>query len=923
MKTGGKRLGALGKQLAIILILSLFNYHSYSQCTAIETTFEVCDMATIDSDIDGTPDGIVNLYDVTGTSLADGIWSTALNNAIVIDQTNGDLYTWELRNSSEDVADYIFNLTSPTCPDPLRIVNIVLGPYSGMAPPPDPDDINYYMCSSDILDLSTVLVSNETTPAAHINGTWNLVSNPTGSAILAENQFAAAVAYQPGLPRIDQDIYELTYTVPGILPCAPSAITNVKIAVVRQVFAGAPAEVLICESEVIAGDYDADIDVRDDPYLVGEDIEGFWDAEFAGNGNSLIINIKDLYNDLTNNGANPRFGCETFSYTYTVERRSVVCIDDQSTVTFTVYEELRPFQQNVFPEECRLKVDDPTQTINLFDLIQFTDGFIYNDDTYTHWEFLSGPSDLGLVVKRQSNPSNPVELTCIADPAISDPNLEAPYYDADAPVTINGVQAGEYRFKYIVCPDINGCPNADHPCPRLETEVVLIILPEDYAGENTSGLKLCESQEEVDLRSLLNTNGIDTVVNTGTWRNEAGEIIDNTFVFPDIENDQTFAFSYTTELAGCIDSTNLTFTINKLPNAGENGEATVCSDNLTVTLFDQLGGAPDTTGTWFGPNGYTSTDHLGVFDASDNTLPILGEGEFIYIVPARESCLDEDRASVIITIIEPVEIGNDVNETFCKLDGRVNLFSLLDRDTVLTGVFEDTDGTGALTSDGVLEFETLTNEIYNFRYIVTNTAPCDESSLNVAIQIIELPIPNVPSQEFCILDAKRLEDIEVDVLNFNWYNTLESETPIVNNPLLFDNDIYYIANIDVNNCESERLPVLIDILNTGERFSNRDLCTLDFQDGVSPNGDNQNDTFDLLIEGVYNIPEAFPDFDLKIYNRYGSLVYEGRRDTNEFRGESNISVRLGDDLPSGTYFYIFNPNFENNLPIQGSFYLSR
>jgi gliding motility-associated-like protein len=225
--------------------------------------------------------------------------------------------------------------------------------------------------------------------------------------------------------------------------------------------------------------------------------------------------------------------------------------------------------------------------------------------------------------------------------------------------------------------------------------------------------------------------------------------------------------------------------------------------------------------------------------------------------------------------------------------------------------------------DGVVEFETLTNNIYNFRYIIANTLPCDQSSLNVAIQIVDLPIPNVPPQEFCILDAVRLEDIEVDVLNYNWYATLESEIPIIDNPLLFDNQVYYIAAIDANNCESERLEVPINILNTGERFANGELCTLDFQDGVSPNGDSQNDTFDLLIEEVYNIPEAFPDFDLKIYNRYGSLVYEGNINTEEFRGESNVSVQLGDDLPSGTYFYVFVPNFENNLPIQGSFYLSR
>ncbi|TYP75059.1 T9SS type B sorting domain-containing protein [Aquimarina intermedia] len=135
--------------------------------------------------------------------------------------------------------------------------------------------------------------------------------------------------------------------------------------------------------------------------------------------------------------------------------------------------------------------------------------------------------------------------------------------------------------------------------------------------------------------------------------------------------------------------------------------------------------------------------------------------------------------------------------------------------------------------------------------------------------------------------------------------------------------MFYIANVDTDNCESGRLAVPIVIHNTGERFSNGELCTLEFQDGVSPNGDIQNDSFALFIEEVYNIPIAFPDFDLKIYNRYGSLVFDGNRNTEEFRGESNVSIRLGDDLPSGTYFYIFNPNFDNNLPIQGSFYLSR
>ncbi len=912
------------KLLLLVFIGTSLSSTLNAQCNQIQTV-AVCDIQNIDFDTDGTPDGIINLYTETGTTLADGVWSTAVNNAIALDQATGNLSTWELRNASLENDDYVFTLTNDTAcgTGPILSVNLVVGAYSGVALPPDDDDINYYICDSDSLDLNTVLISNAVIPIAHINGVWSLVSNPGGGALMGST-FSGEVDYQPGLPRVDQNVYELVYTVSGNSLCTPISETTVKISVVRQVFSGTPSIVGICEGSIWNGDYDDDIDVRDDEYLVDEDIEGYWNEELDGDVSNLTINIKELYDELTDNGNNPRFGCESYNFTYTVEKRSVVCVDMSSTVVFTIYEELRPFQQFDFPELCPGKIEEPPVIVKLYDLIEFTEGFEYKDSTYTHWEFISGPSDLNLVVKHQVDPLNPIDLTCSPDPALTIPDVGPPYYDPEAPVNISGARPGEYRFKYIVCPGINGCGGF---CPRLETEVLLVILPEDHAGEDTDGLNFCETDDPIDLRSLLNTNGIDTVVTTGVWTDEDGNEVENTFVIPEIEETQVFTFTYATEhpVSGCLDDATLTFTLYKEANAGAGtGTATrVCSDNLTVTLFDLLEDNPDTTGIWTGPFGYMSPDHLGVFDASDDTLPILGPGDYIYTVLGNAGCTSQDQAIVTIDISEPIEIGNDRNETFCKLDGRVNLYSLLDSDTVRTGVFEDTDNTEALSSDGVLEFETLTNGIYNFRYVVANTLPCDESTLNVAVQIVDLPEPNVPNQEFCILDAKHLDDIEVDVLNYNWYSTLESDMPIIDNPILFDNQIYYIATVDADNCESERVQVSIDILNMGERFSNGELCTLDFQDGVSPDGNNLNDTFDLFIENEFNIPVAFPDFELKIFNRYGTEVYNGNVNTEEFRGESNVSLRLGDDLPSGTYFYIFTPNFENNQPIQGSFYLSR
>ncbi|WP_106794605.1 gliding motility-associated C-terminal domain-containing protein [Aquimarina sp. Aq78] len=884
-------------------------------------------MENIDFDgVDG-PDGIINIYTETGTTPADGTWTIDPKFVSAFDAATGNLFMWELKRATTIVTqdDYFFELKNGTCGDvPVRTAKLVLGPYSGVAlPPSGPLNVNAQGCDLIGFDLFSAFALDKNTPSPHLNGEWTY--NGSSSSFISVNNdgfLMVEIPYQAGVPLVDQEVFELTYTVSGIAGCSPPQQTTVRVAMVRQVDSGSSDRINICEDDLLAGVYDADIDLTNDLYLSDEDIEGIWLPEPTGqisNSQDSMVNLRAIYDNLIDNGNNLRFGVEKFDFVYSVEQRSAVCSDKTTKVTFAFYEQLRPFNQRNPPFQICNNIPGE---IDLYNLLEFTTEngipFEYPSDKNTNWRLVSGSSDLGLAVLSPTNPANP--------------------YTHRGTVSTFGAEPGTYIFEYAVSPNINSDPDSicdpyetnplasfycEHPCDVMTARVEIQIFGFDYAGEDTKDISLCESQRQVNLRSLLRTNG-NTVVTTGVWTNTAGDVIDNTFVFPNSNSSQTFAFTYTTNtINGCVDSADLTFTVNKLPNAGEDASRTLCSDDLTITLFDLLGGNPATTGTWAGPFGYTSPDHLGVFDSSNVLLPVLGAGDYIYVVPGNPGCSTPDQSTVTITIVEPVEIGNDRSETFCKIDGRVSLYSLLDRDTPRTGVFEDTDNTGALSADGVVEFETLTNNIYNFRYVIANTLPCDQSSLNVAIQIIDLPIPNVPPQEFCILDASRLEDIEVDVLNYNWYATLESEIPIIDNPLLFDNQVYYIAAIDANNCESERLEVLINILNTGERFANGELCTLDFQDGVSPNGDSQNDTFDLLIEEVYNIPEAFPDFDLKIYNRYGSLVYEGNINTEEFRGESNVSVQLGDDLPSGTYFFVFVPNFENNLPIQGSFYLSR
>ena len=72
--------------------------------------------------------------------------------------------------------------------------------------------------------------------------------------------------------------------------------------------------------------------------------------------------------------------------------------------------------------------------------------------------------------------------------------------------------------------------------------------------------------------------------------------------------------------------------------------------------------------------------------------------------------------------------------------------------------------------------------------------------------------------------------------------------------------------------------------------------------GVSRNNDGQNDIFEIACI------QDFPQNNVKIFNRAGTLVYEANGYDNQdvfFDGVSNRGINLlGTDLPDGTYFYI-------------------
>ncbi len=719
----------------ITLLLLFVSYWAYPQCNR-EATITICDITTVDVDSDGVPDGILNLYDAyfaqTGEMIEPGTWIDP-NFDFVLNPATGDVLLWSLNEASENTNDYKYELYNSTCGDvtPALTINVVLGAFSGNAlPPVGPNTINYRVCSTtDVCNNATsfnLLGSFQSNPPPHTNGYWEYNGASPNFKKIEGSRIFVEVPYQEGLPLVDEEIFELDYVVPDAISCHGEQRTTVRVSVVRQASSGDSQLTQICEQDIISGLYDADIKLSDDLYLVDEDLEGEWlGQEDAGtqiaSPSDDIINIKELYEDLL--ATNPRFGVQIFNFRYELNHRSLVCSDLGSDVPFVVYESLRPFNQT---ENLILCVDgDTPDTINLLDQIQFTteNGVIYD---YTPgdnavWEFVSGPS--------------------------------TPVFTPEGEVTITGSDMGDYVFRYTVSPEINcddncssvsyesnGClqtfTNSEHLCATPESTLVNYTLLESlYPGENTANLELCDEEGSLDLISLLDTVGENSVYvgENGVWTDSENNIVSNDFVVPEIEDQQTFNFTYTTtNTEECVNTASLNFTIFSTYNAGTGGAIDICETDTTFNLFDILTGDKNTNGIWTGPNEYTAS-HLGEFDPREQI-----SGDYTYRISGTETC-PEVEAVVSVFISKAFYAGENTEDIELCNDGTtIDLISLLETDGVNT-VYRGVNGVwtnevGNVIPNDFIVTENEGKQAFTFTYTTTNSNGCNaNASLNFRV----------------------------------------------------------------------------------------------------------------------------------------------------------------------------------------------
>jgi len=157
-----------------------------------------------------------------------------------------------------------------------------------------------------------------------------------------------------------------------------------------------------------------------------------------------------------------------------------------------------------------------------------------------------------------------------------------------------------------------------------------------------------------------------------------------------------------------------------------------------------------------------------------------------------------------------------------------------------------------------------------------------------------------------------LESIEYEEENISFYTSLE-DLETASNPIL-------VPSIYNNTTNPETIYTRLESPPCYEVYQFQlsvENCPPYVPNGFSPNDDNYNDWFN--IQGLYNV---FTEHQLKIYNRYGDVIFEGNNNKPWF-GKINRGLNNhGQTVPVGTYFYVLHLNDPNYRPMVGWVYVN-
>lgn len=445
---------------------------------------------------------------------------------------------------------------------------------------------------------------------------------------------------------------------------------------------------------------------------------------------------------------------------------------------------------------------------------------------------------------------------------------------------------GTDSFEYTVCNDMGDCSPA-----TVTVDVLPIVdaIDDFVTAEEGVALTIDILANDNDLPNngtlviTMPSNGVATINNNGTPNDPSDDMVIYT-ADPGFTGTDSFDYTICDSVGNCS-----TATVTVIVNPASDLDA---DNDGIVDLFEDLNLDGD-----YNPNtNPTDTDNDGIPDYLD-------------IDSDNDGIPDNVEAQLVADYIEPSgedANGNGLDDAY-EDNGNVGLVPIdTDGDGLPDYVDDDSDNDSVLDAieghdfdqDGVADAVPTGND-------------SDGDGLDDGYEGSEINDDDANDE----LDDPQTGLLDTDGDGTPDFRDLDDDDDGIETP---DEDPNEDGDVSNDDSDNDGIPNYLDsdLVSTGTDITVVQILT--------PNGDTNFDT--LVIENIEN----FPNNTVKIYNRWGVLVFKTRaydNDTNNFDGTSTGRVTINQDskLPTGTYFYIIDYEDRTNQmkQLSGYIYINR
>jgi len=392
----------------------------------------------------------------------------------------------------------------------------------------------------------------------------------------------------------------------------------------------------------------------------------------------------------------------------------------------------------------------------------------------------------------------------------------------------------------IVSVTSSGTPSCTNSTP---SSVTLTVTEPPIAGVSPSPVELCVSSPSIDLFTLLGS----TAQTGGVW---SPALASGTGVFnPAVDNSGVYTYTLTAT-PPCSDvSVSVTVTVRPIPDAGNDGSVSLCSNNNPIDLMNYLGSTAQSGGTWSPALASGTSIFNPAVDAS---------GTYTYTIVGIAPCVD-DTAQLVIDVTPGPEAGTDNTVTLCVNSSLYDLFTALGPLAQAGGTWSPSLASGSGVFDPTLD------NAGSYTYTFFGTQPCDNDT--AVITVVVNPIPDAGTDGAITLCSNDTSTDLFDVLGGTpqsggvWSPTLASGTGVFDPNV--DNAGTYTYTVGGNLCSSASANVIVTINEAPksgvaqEINTCLDVSTLDLFDGLDGSQDaggiwTDDDSTGALTGNIFN-----------------------------------------------------------------------